>query len=722
MPRQSIRAPRGLRPTRGDRDGWWRQYPCCVAPQALSGATRALRENPVTLPAGLAVVVFLVLAGLDGGYDPLRWLPATLFLLAVLVVSVLGLRGRIAAPRPVWIAAAALAAFTGWSYLSILWAEVPADAWTGANRTLLYLVVFALFALSPWTASTAAVLLGAFSLGVFAIGLWSFLGASVSDDPVGSFIAGRLAVPIAYPNGNSALYLIAAWPALQLASRREVAPLLRALFLGATGVLVELAALCQSRGSLVAVPLTLGVYLLFVPGRLRSILSVLPVAVAAAAATPILLRVYEAVVSGDNVQESLVDARSAIIWSFAALLVVGGVIGYVDRAVRVPDGVSRTAGIVVIAAIALAFVGGSAALVQRYGDPVDTAAEAWDRFSGGRYLAEAEVPHFVSGFGSGRYDIWRVAVELFAAHPVVGIGADNFAVDYLREREGSEEPLYPHSVALRTLSQTGVVGSAMLLAFLGALAFAWWRSLHRGSQFGRAVAGAAATMFVFWLVYGMIDWFWEIPALAAPVFAFGALATRLGEPRGGLVAVGEPDGDAVGADGSQPDTAGSGRRIALFGGLALAALVAAVSVGAPWLAARQIEAAADGWSTDPGRAFDRLDQARFLDPLTDQADVYAAVIAAQGGDVTRQRAALLRAVERNPLGWYQQLELGLLAARSGDRPEALDRIAKARLLNPLEPVTAFVEARVRAGNPPTQAEVDRKFVERVDLLVGSRQG
>ncbi len=47
---------------------------------------------------------------------------------------------------PVRIALGALAAYTALSYLSILWAAVPGEAWEGANRTLLYLLVFALFA------------------------------------------------------------------------------------------------------------------------------------------------------------------------------------------------------------------------------------------------------------------------------------------------------------------------------------------------------------------------------------------------------------------------------------------------------------------------------------------------------------------------------------------------------------------------------------------------
>ena len=39
-----------------------------------------------------------------------------------------------------------------WSFLSIVWAQARGDAWDGANRALLYLTVFALFALLPWRA------------------------------------------------------------------------------------------------------------------------------------------------------------------------------------------------------------------------------------------------------------------------------------------------------------------------------------------------------------------------------------------------------------------------------------------------------------------------------------------------------------------------------------------------------------------------------------------
>ena len=63
-----------------------------------------------------------------------------------MALALVGLRAA-EIPTPVLVALACLAAYTALSFLSILWAAVPGDAWEGADRTLLYLCVFTLFAL-----------------------------------------------------------------------------------------------------------------------------------------------------------------------------------------------------------------------------------------------------------------------------------------------------------------------------------------------------------------------------------------------------------------------------------------------------------------------------------------------------------------------------------------------------------------------------------------------
>src|SRR5207302_7556647 len=104
--------------------------------------------------------------------------------------------------------------------------------------------------------------------------------------------------------------------------------------------------------------------------------------------------------------------------------------------------------------------------------------------------------HFTSGLGNNRYDFWRVALIELRAHPAAGVGADNFAEDYVRLRRSSEEPLYPHSLELRVLAQTGVVGALLFAGFLIAAAVATIPTFGRGDlAAGAARAGVVAAAY-----------------------------------------------------------------------------------------------------------------------------------------------------------------------------------------------------------------------------------
>lgn len=660
------------------------------------------------MPGAVALLAFVVWAAKDGGFDPLVWIPWTLFLLFVLVASAALLPGRFEPSVSVAVALAALTAFTAWNYASMVWAGSRSTAWEGANKTLLYLVVYAIFVLRPWRGYAATVLVGAFVSAIALVGLVTYLRATVAEDPLGSFIAGRLAAPIAYSNANCALFMASFWPALWLASRRETHPVARAGLLASAGVSAELALMSQSRGSLVAVPLTLAVYFAVVPGRLRSIVVLLPVGAAVWLSAPRVLDVYDAVVSGEGVRETLVDARTAIVWSAAALLVAGALVGAVDRLVVVPRAVVRIAAVVVACTVAAGAVGAAVAVEDRYGDPSERLDEWWTSFKSGRYVYEPETPHLVSGLGSGRYDIWRVAAITFERRPIVGIGSDNFLADYLVERRRLDDPLNPHSLPLRVVSQVGVVGAAALTVFLVAAFVPAVRTRLRGDARDAGLAAALGVSVGYWLIHGSVDWFWEVPALAAPAFAFLGVAGRL------VVS----SGDAQLSRGPLPVRG----RLLATAALAAAAILAAALLVPPWLAARDVDAAVGMWRTDPRGAFDRLERASRLDPWDDEPYVYTAVIATQLGQTARKRAALQRALRRNPANWYVLVELGALESRAGRRAAALAWLRRAEAANPLEPIVDFVRAEVTAGRTVSERTIERLMIDRVDLLVGKRQG
>ena len=135
-----------------------------------SRLTTSLREAPATLPALAAMALFIIWATDQAGYPLTRWAPGGLIVLALLALACATIRVRVREiPVPVRIALGAFAGYTALSYVSILWAGVQGDAWESANRTLLYLLVFALFACCRQRGRAAALLLSTWVLAMIVL-------------------------------------------------------------------------------------------------------------------------------------------------------------------------------------------------------------------------------------------------------------------------------------------------------------------------------------------------------------------------------------------------------------------------------------------------------------------------------------------------------------------------------------------------------------------------
>ncbi len=611
----------------------------------------------------VAVVVFLVWAGQEGGYAPTSWYPGA-FVFLVLAALVTTSRGT-SLPRPLLRAVTLFGGFTVWSFLSITWADAKGEAWDGANRTLLLFTAYTLFAVLPWRPRDVALLLGALATGTAAVGSWVFLAAAESG-----LSEGRFTDPIGYANANAALFLAAFWPAVVLASRRETPWPARGLLLAVSGLLLQLGVLAQSRGSLPAFALALALYLALVPDRARSLLTLLTIGAATALSAGRLLEVYRAD-PGEDLQQALASAKTALALTAVCLAAAGVAIGLLERRRgSVPTAAPRLRRLVVasvlVLGLATAVTIASSGPTSRLGD----------------------------GLASGRYDLWRVAALEFADHPVQGVGADNFAVAYARERNRGEEPLYPHSIELRLLSQTGVVGTGLFVGFLAFAVAAALRS-RKIDATRAALASAGLVSFSYWFVHGSIDWFWEVPALAAPAFAVLGLAG--GMSRAELKPAGSPQ---------RP------RRAIMA--IAVAGLVtASISLALPWLAARDVEAAVGSWEKNPAGAFDRLERARRLNVLSGEPDIVAGVLARRAGDRERANAAFRRALDRAPADWYAHAALALLDLEAGRRTAALEHLRHARRLNPLERTTrALLDVALRSEPVPASLadRLDRRAV------------
>jgi hypothetical protein len=663
--------------------------------------TGSLRETPAAIPALAAIALFIVWATSQAGYPVTHWAPGALIVLVLLAIALLAVPLHLAEiPLTVKLALGCLAAYTALSFLSIVWAAAPGAAWEGANRTLLYLMVFALFALWRGRGPSAALLVSLWTLAI--VGLAVYVAIRV-DTATGTsfqalFVDERLSYPVGYPNATAALWLMAFWPALLLARGRRMPWALRGLLAGGAVVLADVALLSQSRGSFYAVgPMILLVFA-FVPERLRTFATAVPVVLGIGLTAPLVLHVGDRIQGG---QSPYAATHSAVLAMLVAALLVGALValgaaletrGQVSP--RLARRVRRGVGALALATLVVVLAGGLAVA----GNPVTRVRHGWESFEGGYSKTAANGTRLLSGLGSNRYDFYRVALDQFSAHPLLGIGADNFQQQYLRQGRSDETPRYPHSVELRTLTETGLLGALFAVVGLGAALLAGWRAMRRPDSLGRTVAAAALGGFAYWTVHGSFDWFWEFAGLGAPAFALLGIVCSL-----------EPSAAPAQSQVTPPPR--SGRKWALGAVGAVAALIVLLSLAAPWLSERQVQSAAHIWPKAPLVAYARLDDAAKLNPLSDQAYLVAGSIALRFDDLARAEREFSLALGRSPDDAYAALELGAIASESGQPARALGLLERAARLNPRDPLTRQALQAVRAGK-----RIDLQALNRSILL------
>ncbi len=631
------------------------------------------------LPLALALIALVWIAADDGGFEATTWYPAALLVTAVLAVTTLSLpeaplRGA------ALVAAVSLAGFALWSYASILWADDQGAALHGANLTLFYAVVFLLFATCRPSERVVAWGLTAFAATVAMLGVVTVWRASRSEAAAeAALLYGRLSSPTGYANATASLFALSGWLSLGLAAARSVPRVARCVALASAGVAFGLCVVAQSRGWVFTTPVVLVLFLALYPRRLQAAAAAAAVVLVVAPALPTLLDVFRA--EGAERPDALGDVVVALGIAAAVLAAVGAALPLLDR-VELP----RTARRVLLVLGAVVVIGGLVAFAVR-DDPAGRVRTGWHQFTRDRNAASTD-SHFV-GLGSNRYDFWRVGLSEFRRHPIAGVGSDNFAIPYVAARRSGEQPLHPHSLWVRTLSQTGIVGTALLVA---AVAAALWAVLRRGRS---AVQVALVTAFLAWLVHAQGDWLWEMPANGAIAFAFLGIA--------------------VGISSRATEPAAAPGRAWPWVVVACATL-GALAMAPAWLAARYETSALATWRASPDTAIEDLRRAARLNPLSDRPWVIAGAIASRLDDYPAMRNHFAAALERNPKSWYSRLELAVAAALTGDRALAIAEAQRAQELNPRDAVLARVARTIRSGGLPDPVEIDAEYREQAESI------
>lgn len=658
------------------------------------------RRVVFAIPGLITIAAGVVLSVFEGGYSLTAWYTTGLFLLVLLALAVaLESPPSMRLPRPIAWGLGAYAAFVAFNYLSIAWADVPGDAWAGANRALLFGLALAIAALRPWSRTAGRLGLGVAGVGLLLVAVGTLLVGALGE-PLDQFVAGRLSEPAGYANAVATLCLMGVFPLLYFAAAPVLGVPLRGLALGGATALVQISLLAQSRGGAFALAIVAVVYLVIVPQRF-SVLLCMCVAGGLTAFSFDTLTDLVRVSNQVRFEDRLGEVLTTIAVSSAIATLVGALAALAAGRMAPVTPKRRRAGNWTVVAVGLAV---ALVALLAISNPVQWTEARWDDFrSSGYSKVEEGDNRFGGSLGSNRYDYYRVSLDEFADRPWGGLGSENFLVQYLEKRRSNEAPHFPHSLAIGLLGQLGLIGTGLFVAFLGCFLFTAARAMRRVESVEAGLIATALAIFGLWFVHGLVDWIWAFSGLGVIAFALLALAARSGERPAE----------------SQARPFMLHRK--LVGPLAgIVALALAVSLALPGLAARYVSSAYDAFATgSPEVAFERLDRASDLDFLSAEPLVAKGILARRAGRPRLAREAFAEALDREPRNWFARLEHGMSLAQEGRRQAALGELRQARLLNPRQPLIPRLLDDVRAGKPVEPIAVERELNSQLTDKLGA---
>jgi len=619
---------------------------------------------------GFGLVAYLGLNG--GGYDALVHDQVGILVWWIVLAGVaVGALPRCRPSVPAWAALGLLAAFVVWTALSLGWTESTARTSADLARVAGYLGIFALALLSR-AAGDSSRLIGAVASGIVVVALVALLSrlhpswfpeaaqtAEFIDDS-----RERLSYPLDYWNGLAAMIAIGVPLLLQCAAgARSLA--LRALAAAAIPALILAVFFTLSRGGIAAAALALAVYLALAADRLPKLLAL----VIAGGGSAILVL---AASGRDALQDGLAgpvaqqqgDGLLAIaILVCAAVGLTHAAISYAlhderrPRWTRVPRRTAQVAsvvGVLVLLVAALALGGPG------------RVSDGWDEFRRGDGPGSG-TDRLDSVAGQSRYQLWQAAIDENGVRPLAGTGSGTFELWWARNGRTGESVRDTHSLYLQTLGELGIVGLALLLAFLVAIFGLGGRAMVRAGPPERSWLAAALAGCAAFCLTAVVDWMWQIPVLAVAMLLLASL----------LVTSGRRPGEASDRSLGLPARAG----------VVVAALVAIVAIAIPLATTAQLrQSEADARAGDLDGALEAARTAQNVQPGSAPARLQEALVLEARGEPARGAAAARAAIEREPANWRNWLVLSRLDAELGRAARSARDYAKARSLNPESPV------------------------------------
>ncbi len=172
---------------------------------------------------------------------------------------------------------------------------------------------------------------------------------------------------------------------------------------------------------------------------------------------------------------------------------------------------------VVLGVVAVAIVVGAVAEGPR------AARHVWHSFTTvptSPKRASADPTARLDSLAGTRYQIWKVTLHAFDAHPANGSGAGTTRFFWEKHATTDESIHDAHNIWLQNMGELGVPGLLLIVGIAVASLAVAFQVRRRGRR--SLTAGASAALlaaFVVYLVAASVDWMWESTAVTVLALA-----------------------------------------------------------------------------------------------------------------------------------------------------------------------------------------------------------
>jgi hypothetical protein len=452
------------------------------------------------------------LAFFSGGYfdEPRVWSGLVVWL--VVALAVVAVPHSLPRHRSSWLALGGLAAFAAWTLLSIVWAPVAGSAYHAGQIVVLYLgamLAAALVLREPSWRRSVEPLLAAGTVIVIGYGISERLLPGLLQFTRSISAEGRLEQPLTYWNAMGELAALGFVLCARVAGDSTRGARLRVAAAAASAPLGMGLYLSFSRGALFAC--AAGIVALVVLAPRREQLEGLVVAIAAGALAAAAAAPFGGVTSLAGRLSTREWQGAVVLVLLLAIMAVASLAQWLMQRRRTEDVRLQLPRLAPWLAAGLICVGLAGAIVAGAKEHSGTA------LSGGASR--------LTTLQSNRYAYWRVAWRAFEHEPLHGVGAGGWAVWWLRYRPFSESASDAHSLPLQTLAELGLVGLALLAAFLAGLVLAAVRAMRVSPA---RAAGPVAALVVYF-AHAPLDWDWQMPAVTLVALVLAGMVIALAE-------------------------------------------------------------------------------------------------------------------------------------------------------------------------------------------------